>query len=81
MYARNVDGELKVVAHYYLCRTCGGKLKLPDGKTCSECKGWGWEWGAGETIKKLGKPVEVSKLATPADPLSEALWEEVEEAS
>lgn len=80
LYVSEVHGELKIVARYRRCSTCLGKLKLPNGKTCPECKGHGWEHQSGKAIKKLSGAKEVRKLNKPTDPLSKPLYEAIEDA-
>lgn len=79
-YAEEVDGELKIVAHYRACLTCFGAGASREGKKCTACKGAGWTFEAGEKMTKLGAPLEVVKLAAPTDPVSKPAYDAIEEA-
>lgn len=79
LYVEKVEDELKVVARYRRCSTCLGKLKLPNGKKCPECRATGWEHRSGAEITKLGAAKEVRRLAEPSDPMSKPLYDAIEE--
>lgn len=79
LYVTEVEDELKVVSQYKRCSTCLGAMKLQNGKDCPDCRATGWEHMNGAEIEKLGPVREVRKLAKPSDPMSEPLYDAIED--
>jgi hypothetical protein len=79
LYVARVKGELKIVSRYDLCSTCGGAIRLENGRGCPDCAATGWQHFGGAELANLGPPEEVHKLAKPSDPLSRPLYDAIDE--
>lgn len=65
LYFTTLQGELKIIAEYYLCDDCNGTGEW-NNKKCTECGGEGWIWQGGRHLPLHQTPLKVEELLKPA---------------